>query len=194
VSVRGGYSFGALGIEGVAVLMADYANDSVTYTAPATSSFAPGSIADVSHGESYSWLRTAGMIAAGPRFITPGQSVRFTIGAAGGLVIREVFLTRTLSGNAAELPPYSDAALVLSPGLTADIGLTIGSVPGASFSFGAMVWTDFPSATQVPQKGINQSVTTASGSTILNGTVGPFTVESGPQVYVGPYLGLRWGH
>ena len=116
------------------------------------------------------------------------------LGAAGGLVVREVFLARTLSGNANELPPYDDAALVLSPGLTADIGLTIGSVPGASFSFGAMVWADFPSATQLSPKSTNQSISTASGTTILNGTAVPFTVESGAQVYIGPYVGIRWGH
>jgi hypothetical protein len=194
LSVRGGYSFGTFGIEGIAILMADYSKDTVNYTA-SSSTPVVNSIADVTHGESYSWLRTAGMIAVGPRFITPGHDVRFTIGAGGGLVVREVFLARTLSGNAIEAPPYADSALVLSPGLTADIGLTIGSTPGTSFSFGAMLWTDFPSATQVSSKSISQTTTTPGGTAAnFTGTAGPFTVESGAQVYIGPYLGVRWGH
>ncbi len=138
-------------------------------------------------------MKLGGLIGAGPRITTPGENVRFTIGASGGLSIKGVFLSRSLSNGLAESPSYSDAALVLAPAATADLGLTIGSVPGASFSFGAMAWADFPSSTQITPGGKSVTEVPQNGASSFQSSVGPFTAESGPQIYFGPYFGIRFG-
>ena len=96
-----------------------------------------------------------------------------------------------MSGGLSETSPYSGSKLAISPGITGDLGIILGSTPGVSFIFGAMAWVELPSTSQVGAQTIGE--TPANGAP-FNASVGPFTVETGPQVYIGPYLGMRFGH
>ena len=74
-------------------------------------------------------------------------------------------------------------------------GFIVGSTPGVNFIFGGMAWAEFPSTTQVNGQTTNE---TANGTsfTVSNPGAGsgPFTVQNGPQVFIGPYVGIRFGH
>jgi hypothetical protein len=192
-TLRGGYSFGSVGLELVGALMVDHWEDDIPYTA--TSALPPKpptpSIGAFPHSEAYTFSATSGMLAAGPRLTTPGSLVRVTIGAAGGLAFRNVQLDRAMSNGLSESSAYSGSALVVSPGLLGDAGLIVGSPPGVAFVLGAMAWVEFPSSTSL---GAQEIPETTQGGTHFNASSGPYTLLSGPQVYLGPYLGLRFGH
>jgi hypothetical protein len=192
-ALRGGYSFGSVGLELVGALMVDHWEDDIPYTATSiqTSNPAKPSIGAYQHSEAYTFTEMSGILAAGPRLATTGRLVRVTIGAAGGVAFRNVQLDRTMSSGLSESSPYSGSALVASPGLLGDAGFIFGSPPGASFVLGAMAWVEFPASAELGAQAIQE---TTSGGTRFTTTSGPYTLLSGPQLYVGPYLGVRFGH
>jgi hypothetical protein len=55
-----------------------------------------------------------------------------------------------------------------------------------------MAWGELPSTTQTG--GQNLQETPAGGGTPFSAQAGPYTLLNGPQVYIGPYLGIRFGH
>jgi hypothetical protein len=193
LAVRGGYSFGVVGLELVGMFMVNRWENDVTYATnggpPAPG--APTSLGGVAHDEAYTFTALGGMVAAGPRLMTSGRRFRVTLGVAGGVAIRDFQLGRSLSNGVSESPAYSGSALAVSPAVTGDLGLILGSTPGANFVLGAMAWVEAASTTTVNAQ---SAADTTSGGATFNATSGPFTVESGAQVYVGPYLGIRFGH
>ncbi len=192
-TLRAGYSFGILGLEVVGGFMYGSWQDSVTY-ASSTGNQAPPSnptIGSFAHNESYSLVYTGSMAAVGPRLMTAGRTFRLSFGVAGGVSFRNIQLTRSMSGGLTESPSYSGSVLAVSPGALADLGFIWGSTPGVSFVFGAMAWAELPSQTQVSPQTVQE---TPSGGAPFSATSGPFTVLSGPQLYVGPYIGIRLGH
>jgi hypothetical protein len=193
LAARGGYSFGVLGLELVGIFMANHWENDVTYASNGgtPASGAPTSLGGVAHDEAYSYTTLGGMVAAGPRLMTSGRQFRVTLGVAGGLAFRDFQLGRSLSNGLSESPAYSGSALAVSPAVTGDLGLIIGSTPGLNFVLGAMAWVEVASTTKVNAQSATE--TTGGGAT-FSGASGPFTVESGAQVYVGPYLGVRFGH
>lgn len=192
-TLRGGYSFGAIGLELVGGFMMNRWEDDLAYAAQMTSGTPanPTAVGQVAHKEAYTITAIGGMVAAGPRLMTTGRTFRLTLGVAGGAVYRQFQLERSLNDGLSESPSYSQTASVINPAATGDLGFIIGSTPGFNFVIGAMAWMEFAQSTQI-------SATTSSfsqnGSSSFNATSGPYTVESGPQVYIGPYLGLRFGH
>jgi hypothetical protein len=150
----------------------------------------PTSPSQVTHQESYTYSSLGGMVAAGPRFATPGRLFRFTLGAAGGIAIRSTQFSRQLMDGLVENPAQSFSVTLVTPAIVADAGFIMGSTPGANFVIGAMMWADFPPAQQtVP-------VTTQglAANTSFPIQVPSYPVEKGPQFYVGPFLGVRFGH
>jgi hypothetical protein len=185
-AIRGGYSFGMIGIELVGAFLAEGWTDTVAY-APSSAPGTPG----IAHQESYMLLSAGGMIALGPRFMTSGRHARFTMGVAGGVADREFNLSRSVSGGVYDSgASYSGHRHVVSPGLLADFGLIAGTTPGVNFTIGVQAWVDWPATQSVP----SATVTESSGNKQYQTTVGPVTIENGTQVYVGPYIGLRFGH
>jgi hypothetical protein len=193
VLVRGGYSFGLFGLEGTLVLGGTYWKDEVSYTGAIVSPDTATNAASIDHDEEYQWIKAGGLATLGPRLTTETSNVRFTMGVAGGISVEGVFLSRNVTNGLSESPPYQDFAVVAAPAISGDLGLEIGGVPGASLSFGVIAWADFPSQTILTPGG-KQVTETRPNGTSFTGTVGPFTGESGAQVYVGPYLGVRFGH
>jgi hypothetical protein len=192
-SLRGGYSFGSVGLELVGAIMVDHWEDDIVYTTASVQPHNPPnpSIGAYPHAEAYTFTATSGMLAAGPRLTTTGRLVRVTIGAAGGVAFRNVQLARSLSNGLSESSAYSGSVLVVAPGFLGDAGLILGALPGASFVLGAMAWVEFPASAEV---GALETQETTQNGTPFNASSGPYTLLSGPQVYVGPYLGLRFGH
>jgi len=193
LAVRGGYSFGIVGLELVGLFMANHWEDDVTYTSSggAGATGAATSIGSVAHDEAYTFTTLGGIVAAGPRLTTAGRNFRVTLGAAGGVAIRDFQLSRSLSNGLSESPAYSGSALAVSPAVTGDLGLIMGSTPGVNFILGVMTWVEVASTTKVNAQSPTE---TTSGNATFTAPSGPLTVESGTQIYVGPYLGIRFGH
>ena len=190
LSLRGGYSLGWVGLELVGLFLADYRSDTINYPGILPPIPTPMSAAQVNHQESYTYSSAGGMIALGPRFATPGRTFRFTVAAAAGVAVRSIQFQRQLSGGLAENPTQSFSTTVVSPGITCDAGFVIGSTPGANFVIGAMMWVDFPSTQQT----LATTTEGSSGTSTFAIPVPSYTVEQGAQIYIGPYLGVRFGH
>jgi hypothetical protein len=143
------------------------------------------------HSEAYTLVGMSGIAAAGPRLMTTGRTFRLTLGAAGGVAFRNIQLTRSLSNGVSESSGYSDTETAISPAILGDLGFIIGSTPGVNFVIGGMAWVELPSQTQTNSQNLQEN---PSGGTSFNAASGPFTILNGPQVYIGPYLGIRFGH
>jgi hypothetical protein len=70
-----------------------------------------------------------------------------------------------------------------------DAGILLGSTPGVKFSLGAVCWIDF-AGDDLSVLG-SETVHTKTGKLRLPGDVP--VVESGPNVFIGPAIGLQFG-
>lgn len=191
-TLRGGYSWGIIGVELIGGFMYDRQEDDATYTSTAATTVVPTStqLGAYQHSEAYTIAGMTGLAALGPRLTTAGRRLRLTLGAAGGVAIRSITLTRSVSSGVTD-NGYSDNETAVSPAILGDVGFIIGSTPGVNFVLGAMGWVELPSTVQTGSQNLQEM---PSGGTAFNAQTGPYTVVSGPQVYVGPYLGMRFGH
>jgi hypothetical protein len=197
-TLRGGYSWGWFGLELIGGFMVDRQEDDITYTSTATmGTMAPtGSAATTTgaypHSEAYTITSMTGLAALGPRLTTTGRRFRLTLGVAGGAAIRSISLSRAMSNGLSEPSGFSDTETAVSPAGVADVGFIVGSTPGVNFVIGAMAWGELPSTTQTGSQNIQE--TPAGGGVPFSAQAGPYTLLNGPQVYIGPYLGVRFGH
>jgi hypothetical protein len=147
----------------------------------------------------------------GPRVTSKDDTVRFTFGIAPGLAVRTFQPRRNIenSGSGSGSNPggnrfvqttsqstnspsgeqsYSSAGYTTF-GFVMDGGILLGNTPGAKFFLGAQAWVDFAPTlvtgpdTLVP---IPNDAYKQPGRGI--------TVVDGAQFYVGPVLGLQFGH
>lgn len=159
-----------------------------------------------------------GFIGIGPRVTSKDETVRFTFGIAPGIAIRTFKSRRNIEGS----PPNSSgssgsptggnrfvqtgtgtgstgnggpveetykAAGYTTFGFVMDGGILIGSTPGAKFFLGAQAWIDFAptlvtgpdTVIPIPNDAYKQP---GRGITVVDGT----------QFFVGPVLGLQFGH
>jgi hypothetical protein len=73
-----------------------------------------------------------------------------------------------------------------------DIGLTVGASPGVRVYFGVFAWMDFPSST-LASPTLTRNANLSAGGT-LSYTTPSYPVVSGTQIYIGPMLGMTFGH
>jgi tetratricopeptide (TPR) repeat protein len=152
----------------------------------------------------------------GPRVTSKDESIRFTFGIAPGLAVR-TFSPRRKVGDASSLNPSSSPSgtgnrFVQNQGTTSnntnnpsdqsyasagyttfgfvmDGGILLGSTPGTKLFVGAQAWIDFaPTLVTGPDTLVplpnDAYARPGRGVTVVDGT----------QVYVGPVLGLQFGH
>jgi hypothetical protein len=124
-------------------------------------------------------------VGPGVRVTTQGPTVRLTASIAAGLTIRNFSASRDCGD-----PGFNESASSVDPGLLFDTGMMIGGTPGGKFFVGVLGWADFPAQdTSVgpdPWTSLPPAFFTAPGRSYL--------LASGPQVYVGPALGVQFGH
>jgi hypothetical protein len=158
--------------EATFAFLADTHTDSITPTNQSTVDFKYGSV--------------NGFIGAGPRVTSHTDVIRFTFGASLGAAIRNYAFA--LSGGNA---PFDGSGSYTAPGLMLDGGILLGSTPGAKFFLGGLLWLDFPAAdvltAQIPAAAnLPPSVYSTTSREML--------LSTGTQVYVGPTLGVQFGH
>jgi hypothetical protein len=155
---------------------------------------------------------------AGPRVTSKDDSVRFTFGFAPGIAIRTLSPRRNVSdassltlnnnpgsptGNRfVQTPQGTSSNNTNTPselsfasagyttfGLVMDGGILLGSTPGTKFFLGVQAWIDFaPTIDSGPDTFVPQPnhpyARPGRGVTFVDGT----------QFYLGPVLGLQFGH
>jgi hypothetical protein len=158
-------------------------------------------------------------VGPGGRATSKGESVRFTFGLSPGLVIRSFSPHRdpdcdgcnngpqpgnnpggnsfapssqTVNNQTAQTSQGEnyEAAGYTTFGLVADAGVYFGSTPGPKFFLGLQTWIDFPPDTIVT----GPDRTTPAPNSAFRQPGRGITLIDGPQFYIGPSLGLRFGH
>lgn len=214
-AVRVGYAFDWYGAEGVAIFMPETRSHDYNYTTTMASGSRTSNFVDRSFAPN-------GFLGAGGRVTSKHESVRFTFGLAPGVAIRSFNPSRECGGSNCGTdgsnPPggggtnrfiqgeqnqptqgpgapqqgqsdfpkagYTAFALVL------DAGVYLGSTPGAKFFLGVQSWIDFPPDTIVTGP---DTLTPIEERAFKHPGRG-ITLIDGPQFYVGPSIGLRFGH
>jgi hypothetical protein len=182
-----GYSFGFWSLEAVGGFASQYEELERSYNGssmPQSTNVVDTSIA---RDEKYSYLTLAAFGGIGGRVTSPTELIRFTFGTAFGVSYKSVQLNRDISGDISSTA--SASAGYVAPGFMFDAGILLGSTPGVKFSLGAVCWIDF-AGDDLSVLG-SETVHTKTGKLRLPGDVP--VVESGPNVFIGPAIGLQFG-
>jgi hypothetical protein len=186
-ALRIGYAFDIWGVELAAAGMIDHYGESL-----GSGSSAP----------SYSVTSGDAFVGAGARVTSRDATTRFTFGIDPGVAIHAIGVnsngntTSASCGQAQSLNPCTGSgqsggslgAGYAGPGVLLDGGMLVGNTPGAKFYLGVGAWLDLaPTLYAGPDS--NASVPAASYFPSRS-----LKIVSGPQFYIGPTLGLQFGH
>lgn len=191
LGVRVGYSFGWVAAEGMLLGSADAATAHADYAYD--TSAALDSYYGAARQERYAFVRYGYGLGVGARVMTRDPVLRVTGGLDGVLLYRTARYVRTTSSNSDVTHDTSQAESYASPGFMADLGVLVGSTPGLKFHAGIALLVEFP-PDPVTAPGITKTFgRDTNGASLPYGTP-PIDLSRGPQMVVGPFLALQFGH
>ena len=186
---RVGYGLGLLGIELAGGFVANSHEATVNFPSPITASTPESAFP---HQETYRYTALGGFGGIGPRLTSHGHVVRVTFGIDGGVSVRSWRLDKTLSGGLSATQQFADTQV--APAGIADLGVTFGSTPGVRFFIGITAMLEYAaSPLQAPPQTIGVTPSTP-GAAPFNVTSPTYDVSPQTQIYVGPTIGLNFGH
>lgn len=173
LGVHVGYSFGHLGVEGF--LTGAYDHSSVK--------------ADLgTRKDDWNFYRSGGVLGVAGRF-TPHVDLlgpfRPTAGVGIGLAGRAVGYQRLVENTTSK--DKASFEFYMAPSMLFDVGFTIGQTPGVKFYLGFMMMLEFPGGTELP------SGNSKDGKYPIPST-SKVEAANGFEVFIGPQLGLAFGH
>ncbi len=188
-----GYNFGVIGLELTGAFLGERHNEKKNI--PGTNDvddpdYAKGIIARL---ENYSMYSLGGFVGVGPRVTSHGDTFRFTFGASPGAMIRKFTLKRETGG--ALLDSYRTGTSTTGFGLVTDASVLIGSTPGFKFTVGIVGLIDFTREVKTPSGDPREVTFQFDGRDITAPIKTPaYIMAQGLQFYVGPQLGIQFGH
>jgi hypothetical protein len=185
-----GYTWDPVGFEFLLGGMVDQAKQTATFAATPTASTATISpAADPARTESFSFLRIGGVAAIRARVAFQSHLLRGTLSAGPGVSYRLMQMERdaTATSTGKALDKYvPDPVSYVSPAISADGSLQFRLSPTVAIAVGVTFLADNASIAG------NSSVAPAPGRNPLIPTPG-YNIASGPQVFIGPFLGMQFG-
>jgi hypothetical protein len=193
--LRLGYSFGPAGIELGLYVLYRHGQSTVNVKTPTTDSYHPGSAPRI---DDYDFHYLGGGLSLGGRFMPRFDTVRPTVGVAGGIGLYGAFFNQSIAPQGSQGTGYpSDFTGYVVPRISADAGVLLGSTPGTKFFIAAQLIAEFAGANSTKA---NQTAAEAAGAgSVLNGSIPtlpgskPINVVNGPEVFLGPVLGVQFG-
>jgi hypothetical protein len=188
----GGYMWNPVGLE----LFLGAMYDQTSPTANFDGTVPPGSnpvLTGPARVEQFGFFRAGGMAAARVRVMGDGPVLRYGVAAGVGFSVREMFMirkTRTQNGQNLSDRYVPDGDSYVSPALTLDVFGQWRFASTTALTFGLLVWLENAGKTRAPAEG-NHVLT--DGKTVLPIRTPEYTMADGPQVFLGPYLGLMFG-
>lgn len=177
LKMHAGYSLGWVGIHAMLVGFADYAHNK-----------RDNSAGTPAYSEDLAIYSFGGFAGVGARGATHGQTIRLMGSVNGGVIGRWFVMQRNASGSFTD--SSNDSTSKFSPGMLFDLGITLGSSPGTKFYVGGTMMLDMRGHVEAPAKTRNVAVNGAATPV----TFPPVSLASGLGVYVGPVIGLQFGH
>jgi hypothetical protein len=137
--------------------------------------------------EEYAFYRYGGAAGAALRATSRGETFRVSGGLGGALAIRAVQFERTTdhaSSNVTSEDVTGKSALLLAPGLTADLGVLIGSTPGAKLYVGLLAYAELTPFSTPSGKAIQED---------FGGETAAIDYVTKSQFFLGPSVGVQLG-
>lgn len=174
-----------------------------------------GSATRLTNGFKDNGFGVGGFVGVGPRVTSKDDGVRFTFAVAPGIGVHVLGTRREHDGGGNSSSPSPDMNNRFVPqttngsnqgtsgfseqkfadvrytafGLVMDGGILVGSTPGTKFYLGAQAWVDF-----APTLVTGPDTTTPIPNAAFKQPGRGVTVTDGIQFFVGPTLGLQFGH
>ena len=209
LTLRIGYSFGWLALEGFGLGAYDRAKGKQTFDRDVPPTATPDADHQgVARSESFTFQRYGGGFGLGGRATSMHPSIRFTGGLGAGLVLRRMVYARDASASSgSDTSNTSDSftsneGSYTAPLFLADAGVLFGGTPGGKFHLGILVMMELPSGdVYAPGDagrtlGLSGKAHPTLGTALAKvplGTPQMRVTSSGPQVFFGPMLGVRFG-
>jgi hypothetical protein len=202
-NLRFGYSFGPAGIELGLFALYRHGQSTVNVKTETNDSTHPGVAPRV---DDYDFHYFGGGLQLGARFMPRFDGVRPTAGVAAGAGFYGALFNQNITPQGKSGNGYpSDFTGYFVPRITVDAGVLLGSTPGTKFFIGAQLLAELAgsSSTKVSQSTAQASV---GGSVASNGLSGltsgnlpslpgskQINVVNGPEVFLGPVIGIQFG-
>jgi hypothetical protein len=174
--LRLGYSFGVIGLEGVAGAEVDVRSDE-------RKTLAIVSPADAQPNVSRTFLTMRGFFGGGLRILTPGH-VRFTIGATPGYAIQSYSVRNTYATGSS----YNASASGGNFAMLLDAGFLFGPSPGTKVLLGVQAFADFVGADTFTAPGSYVDTTRVTRSEPA------YQVAPSMNWFILPTFGFQFGH
>ncbi|HXX66257.1 MAG TPA: PEGA domain-containing protein [Polyangiaceae bacterium] len=190
-----GFTWNPVGFELLLAGAFDTVTQTATYTGVGGSNASP--YASPARVETFHFYRAGGLAAARARAIFPlGSILRATVAGGLGLSYKEMFMTRRAVATSGGAEDFYVPGTVgyLSPAVTVEVGLQVRVIPTLALAIGGLLWADSASIAG------SNSVPAQAPRNLLAANQAPqpiptpeYHLATGPQVFLGPYLGLQFG-
>jgi hypothetical protein len=193
-----GWSFNPVGFE---VMLAG-SGDTLTETAHFTNSGATTTspLALPPRAEKFVSARAGGLAALRVRASTQWRFLRGTVAGGVGLSYKQLFMERTTTAtdgtNRSDVfsPTQNNSVAYLSPAITVEGALQFRVTPTVAIAVGMIMWADNASIW-----GNNSTPATAPRTVLASGQppglipTPEYHLATGPQVFLGPFIGMQFG-
>ncbi len=177
LQLRMGYNFGWFGIEGAGLALVDVATASIDMANALPG--IPEAYGDIAGSTVY--VRPGVGLGLGGRLSTPTSGIRATLGVDFGFVQRWVYVVP--SDYVGSSVSYTAPLLML------DGGIQLGGVPGGRFYLGVLLWWEF-----APDVAFERDMSFLGENIQYPDSLRRVTPYQGTQFFVGPFIGIAFGH
>lgn len=186
-----GYTWDPVGFE----VMLAASGDTTTQTAHFTGDASP--VAQPNRDEKFTIVRAGGLAAFRVRATLEGKIVRGTVAGGVGFAYRYIAMERTattLVGDAHDV--YVPASVgYMSPGISAEAAVQIRVSPTVALSVGALLWAENASiaGTNATPRAADRTLLSQNPPIDAPYPTPQYHLATGPQVFLGPFVGMQFG-
>ncbi len=193
-----GWSFDPVGFELMLAASGDTLTERAQFTSTGATTTSP--LALPPRTEKFVTARVGGLVALRVRASTQWRFLRGTIAGGVGLSYKQLFMERTTTTTDGTnrhdvFSPTQDSGVsYLSPAITAEAALQFRATPTVAIALGMVMWADNASIA-----GTNSTPSQPPRTVVASGQLPAviptpqYHLATGPQVFLGPFIGMQFG-
>lgn len=189
-----GYMWNPVGLEILGGAMYDQSTPQARFDGVV----APGSnpvLTGPARVEQFGFFRAGALGAARVRVMADGPTLRYGAAFGVGLAYRSMFMmrkSRTQNGQNLSDRYLPDGDSHVSPALNVELFGQWRFAPTTALTFGVFAWLENAGKMRAPAEG-NNVLSDASRNTAIPIRTPEYVMADGPQVFIGPYVGVMFG-
>jgi hypothetical protein len=144
--------------------------------------------------EQFGFLRTGGMAALRARVAFQTKAFRLSAAAGFGISVKDMLVERQTTSNSNGRDAFTDSSthIYVSPALSGDLAVAWRVTPTLALALGAILWFETAGANLVSNPDGTRELAGGATAPVPLPTPG-YHFASGPQWFIGPYVGLQFG-